>query len=70
MEVIEEIFAMKEISIPDSNEKQMTSVANEVEAMLKLSHPNIIKIKDHFSTGAGKYVIIMTYAESMHLHRW
>ena len=33
----EEIFAMKEISIPDGNEKQMVSVANEVEAMLKLS---------------------------------
>jgi serine/threonine protein kinase len=56
---------MKEIAIPENNPKYLVLIANEVEAMLKLSHPNIIKIKDHFSPDPRKYAIIMTFAESI-----
>lgn len=61
---------MKEINTASVNSQEMESVKKEVEVMKKLNHPYIIKIKDHFFMQKnGKYIIIMTYADSIRLYR-
>jgi serine/threonine protein kinase len=61
---------MKEINTTSVESQEMEAVKAEVGIMKKLNHPYIIKIKDHFFMQKnGKYIIIMTFAESILLCR-
>ena len=58
---------MKIINMIDMNEKEKANIKNEIQnecdVMSKLSHPYIIKIREHFPLSNDQYAIIMNLAK-------
>jgi len=57
---------MKVLDMSSIEPKEKNKIMKEVEIMQSLTHPYIIKISDHYEK-KGKYVIVMSYADSIHL---
>lgn len=54
------LFAAKIINIPNKSNKMREAFNNEVEALMKLDHPNIIRLYEYFEY-FSYYVLILEY---------